>query len=125
MIYLYFLLGGVVGLRLLWIYYLAVMTLKVARDNGTLAKDKDAYYIGMSALYEGWVIDFIKRRDTLEDERATRALAEIQKLQFQVIGLHRDRNELLRALHRIATTDTDHENHRRWAREAIAKTERP
>ena len=51
--------SSVVGFWLLWVFFLAVMALKVARDAGVLVKGGDAYYIGMSVLFAGWIIDFL------------------------------------------------------------------
>lgn len=43
----------------LWVLFLAVMALKSAKDAGTLAPDSDAYYLGMSVLLIGYIVDFI------------------------------------------------------------------
>lgn len=59
MIYLYSILGGIIGFWMLWVFYLAVMALKRARDEGLLKKGCDAYMLGMSVLLVGLVLDFI------------------------------------------------------------------
>jgi hypothetical protein len=55
MIYATTLAAGVLGLWLLWVFYLAVMCLKRARDAGTLTKT--AYALGQPVLIIGLLID--------------------------------------------------------------------
>ena len=80
--FLIFILSGVAGLWVLWVMFLAVMTLKVARDNGTFAKDKDAYYIGMSVLFVGYLVDFLVNMLV-----ATFLFLELPKLQLFKVNI--------------------------------------
>lgn len=54
---LYFVLANLACLYLLWVFYLAVMNLKRARDAGTLSKS--ALALGYPVLIVGWLLDFI------------------------------------------------------------------
>src|SRR5437899_211172 len=42
---------------MLWLFYLAVMSLQRARDTGTLSKP--AYILGLPIFFLGWAIDFV------------------------------------------------------------------
>ena len=55
--YLLFTLANLACLYLLWVFYLAVMSLKRARDAGTLSKL--ALALGYPVLIVGWILDFI------------------------------------------------------------------
>lgn len=57
--YLIATIAGLIAFWLLWVFFLAVMALKRARDDGLLVKGGDAYTLGMSVLFVGWVLDFI------------------------------------------------------------------
>lgn len=46
------------SLWLLWVFFLAVMELRAVRDAGGLKRGDDAYYIGLSVLFVGFIIDF-------------------------------------------------------------------
>ena len=46
------------SLWILWVFFLAIMCLKSVRDAGGLKRGDDAYYIGMSVLFVGFIIDF-------------------------------------------------------------------
>ncbi|SNT29145.1 hypothetical protein SAMN06265795_12254 [Noviherbaspirillum humi] len=48
--------GCFAGAYLLWLFYLAVMSLQRARDAGTIPRP--AYLLGLPILYLGLVIDF-------------------------------------------------------------------
>ena len=48
--------GAILEIYFLWIFYLAVMTLKRARDDGTISKV--ALLLGYPVLVVGYVLDF-------------------------------------------------------------------
>lgn len=57
MIALYYLVGSLLSIYLLWIFYVAVMAIKRVRDDGKLSKL--ALVMGMPVLIVGLLLDFI------------------------------------------------------------------
>jgi len=57
MIALYYILGSVLSIYLLWIFYVAVMGIKRVRDEGKLTKF--ALALGLPVLVIGLLLDFI------------------------------------------------------------------
>lgn len=51
--------AGLGSLWLLWVFFLAVMALKRANDDGAIHKGSYTYYLAMSVLFVGWVLDFV------------------------------------------------------------------
>ena len=49
---------GLISFWFLWVFFLAVMELRAVRDAGGMKKGDDAYYIGMSVLLAGLIVDF-------------------------------------------------------------------
>lgn len=80
----------------LWMFYLAVMNLKRARDNGTLTRI--AYYLGLPMFAIGITLDFI-----------------VNVIVFSVVMLELPREGLVTArLKRHAPHDTWRGNVARW-----------
>lgn len=57
MIYLYIVLGGVLSLWMLWVFFLAVMQIRDARDRGSLTPW--GLRFGYTVLVPGYVLDFL------------------------------------------------------------------
>lgn len=43
----------------LWILFLAVMSLKRAKDEGKLQEGSTVFYLGMAVLFIGYLVDFL------------------------------------------------------------------
>lgn len=48
-----------IAFYLLWVFFLAVMALKRAKDEGKIYRGHDAYYLAISVLWIGFVLDFL------------------------------------------------------------------
>jgi hypothetical protein len=53
----FYLIGSVLALWLLWVFYLAVMNLKRVKDAGKL--NKTCLYLGLPVLFVGLALDFL------------------------------------------------------------------
>lgn len=76
---------GLLALYLLWPFYLAVMNLKRARDEGKLTKV--AYVLGAPILYVGWALDiavnwFVMSVILLEFPRETTVTARLKRHKY-------------------------------------------
>jgi len=50
---------GLFAFWLLWVFFLAVMELRAARDAGLINRQADCYYLALSVLFVGYIIDFL------------------------------------------------------------------